>query len=275
MFTTSGMRESHQSDIELKGVSASGLKKCIDIIYTSRVRFDSHADMFDTLAAATHLQCLLVVDLCEKIFLQKLTCQNFNYFTHMAKLYGMSNALRQIDLFIVNNLREIICHQEFYLKQKNQRQNLNSEEDEEETKFLTNQIDFIDEDKLSKFLTYEQLNKCLQSNTLCLKEIDLFLLTWKWIYQNIFRKKGRNIKASKSLKMIRCLMKHIRFVLISPKDLVETAQNVNELMTSDKYLRQMILNALSYHLLPISKINLFENISLRAPFKTIVTIGGK
>lgn len=75
--------------------------------------------------------------------------------------------------------------------------------------------------------------------------------------------------------MIRSLMKQIRFALISPKDLVDKVQHVNELMTSDKCLRQMILNALSYHLLPIGKINLLENISIRFPFKTIVTIGGK
>jgi hypothetical protein len=118
MFTTSGMRESHQSHIELKGVNARGLEKVIEILYTSRARFNSHADMFDTLAAANHLQCLLVVDICEKIFLNKLTCENFNYFMHMAKVYDMTNALRQIDVFIANNLGEILCQQETYLRQR-------------------------------------------------------------------------------------------------------------------------------------------------------------
>jgi len=118
MFTTSGMRESHQSDIELKGVNARGLEKVIEILYTSCARFSSHADMFDTLAAANHLQCLLVVDVCERIFLSKLTCENFNYFMRMAKVYGMTNALRQIDVFIARNLGEILCQQEIYLKQR-------------------------------------------------------------------------------------------------------------------------------------------------------------
>ena len=102
MFT-SGMRETTQHEIELKGVTSRGLEKVIEILYTAHSRFDSHADMFDTLAAATHLQCLMVIDFCERIFLAQLTCQNFNYFIHMAKL---------IDEFIAANLAEIINQQQ-------------------------------------------------------------------------------------------------------------------------------------------------------------------
>jgi len=75
--------------------------------------------------------------------------------------------------------------------------------------------------------------------------------------------------------MIRNLMRQIRFALITPKDLVEKVQSVHELMTSDKCLRQMILNALNYHLLPVDKLSLLENINIRSPVRTLVTIGGR
>ena len=107
MFT-SGMKESTQNEIELKGVSAKGLEKVIEIIYTSHTSFDSYNDMFEVIAAATHLQCLLVVDYCERNFLNNLNCYNFYHFIQLAKLYRLNNALSQIDLFVVKNLAEII-----------------------------------------------------------------------------------------------------------------------------------------------------------------------
>ena len=54
MFT-SGMRESNQSEIELKGVSSKGLEKTLEIIYTSTTTLEGD-DIFDVIAAATHLQ---------------------------------------------------------------------------------------------------------------------------------------------------------------------------------------------------------------------------
>ena len=54
MFT-SGMRESSQSEIELKGVSSKGLEKTLEIIYTSTTTLEGD-DIFDVIAAATHLQ---------------------------------------------------------------------------------------------------------------------------------------------------------------------------------------------------------------------------
>lgn len=109
MFT-SGMRETSQTSIELKGVSSRGLEKVIEIIYTSQTKFDSYTDIFDVISAANHLQCLLVIDYCEKNFLSRLTSTNFNYFIQMAKLYDLPNALKQIELFIVNNFAQIISH---------------------------------------------------------------------------------------------------------------------------------------------------------------------
>ena len=107
MFTN-GMKECQQSEIELKGVSAIGLEKVIEIIYTSNTQFDSNEELFDCVAAANHMQCLLAIDVCEIDFISRVTSQNFNYLIQMAKFYRLKNALKQIDLFILNNLTKII-----------------------------------------------------------------------------------------------------------------------------------------------------------------------
>ena len=54
MFT-SGMKESNQREIELKGVTSKGLEKVIEVIYTSTTTLDGD-DIFDVIGAATHMQ---------------------------------------------------------------------------------------------------------------------------------------------------------------------------------------------------------------------------
>ena len=146
------------------------------------------------------------------------------------------------------------------------------------------------------FLSYEQLHKCLCHDTLRLREIDLFTLTWRWISQNMLllrpRKSGLKtqkqsatfkckrpygeLKSRQHIHLIRRLMEHIRFALITPKDLITKVQTVHKLMTNDKRLRQLILNALNYHLLPLSHHSgLLREISIRSPIKSVLTIGGR
>ena len=120
MFTN-GMKECQQSEIELKGVSALGLEKVIEIIYTSSTQFESSNALFDCIAAANHMQCLLAVDVCEKSFVSRVTCHNFNYFIHMAKFYRLRNALKQIDSFILNNLTDIILNMNTTLNKQQKR----------------------------------------------------------------------------------------------------------------------------------------------------------
>jgi len=54
MFT-SGMKESNQREIELKGITSKGLEKVIEVIYTSTTTLDGD-DIFDVIGAATHMQ---------------------------------------------------------------------------------------------------------------------------------------------------------------------------------------------------------------------------
>ncbi|PAA82356.1 hypothetical protein BOX15_Mlig034024g1 [Macrostomum lignano] len=105
MFT-SGMKECSQSEIELKGVTAKGLEKVLDIIYTSSTSIEGD-DVFDILAAATHLQVMPVLEFCERNFLRNMTAANFTDFIVTARLYNMAGVLAQIDKFIAANLLSI------------------------------------------------------------------------------------------------------------------------------------------------------------------------
>lgn len=143
MFT-SGMKESSQQEIELKGVTAKGLEKVLEIIYTSTTTLEGD-DIFDVIAAATHLQVTPVLEFCEQNFLSGMTTANFFDFINTAKLYNMNNAIRQIDTFIAENL--LLIAQEGGLP----------------------------------LLTYEQMLSCLRSNKLRLREIDIFQVVCDWL----------------------------------------------------------------------------------------------
>ncbi|CAI9734816.1 kelch 9 [Octopus vulgaris] len=203
MFT-GGMRESHQKEIELKGVTSKGLDKVLEIIYTSTTCLEGD-DIFDVIAAATHLQVTPVIEFCERNFLSGMTTTNFYDFINTAKLYSMNNALKQIDVFIAKNLMQIAREGTLHL------------------------------------LTYEQMLNCLNSENLSLREIDIFTITWDWLRQD---------SAHESHAV--SLMKLIRFPLISPSDLVQHVQSV-DMMMSIPELRQMVLQALNYHVVPHSQ----------------------
>lgn len=326
MFT-SGMKESTQTEIELKGVSAKGLEKVIEIIYTSNTNFESHNEMFEVISAATHLQCLLAIDYCEKNFLSRLTCHNFNRFIQMAKLYGLKNALNQIDLFIIKNLAKIINDQ----NQSKFTNTYGQNQSNIDHLCFSNLNDDYYDDPNSRCLSFEQLLKCLQHDELRIKEIDLFFLTWQWINENLldynfcfkneklfklshaskinrkyFMKQKKINKlnylnecvkiennSKQKIEIIRCLMKQIRFALITPDDLVNKVQNVNDIMINDNYLRTIIIKSLNYHVLPTVQtfysnkmhrthdnneddhIEYNVNLNIRSPIKCILTIGGR
>lgn len=279
MFT-SGMKESSQQEIELKGVSARGLEKLIEIVYTSSTTFESHSDLFEAISSASHLQCMLVLDYCEKNLLNRLTSRNFNYFIQMAKLYRMQNALKQIDLFIVNNLAQIINQSGPNKRLKKHQFNFDQDQD-----LLELELD-PDSDIVGFYnLTYEQIGKCLANNELRMREIDLFLLTWQWIVKNLSIQNSTSRKSliehvrisehknKRKISIIRNLMKKIRFCLINPNDLIKKVQSIHSLMLNDKCLRQMVIDALNYHLIGSSVTQL--SVKLRSPIKSLMLIGGR
>lgn len=226
MFT-SGMRESNQREIELKGITCKGLEKTLEIIYTSTTTLEGD-DIFDVIAAATHLQVTPVIEFCERNFLSGMNVNNFYDFINTAKLYSMTNALKQIDVFIARNLREISKEGTLHL------------------------------------LTYDQMVNCLHSDRLCLKEIEIFHITWEWYRLNSTQDEQANR-----------LMSLIRFPLINPTDLVQHVQAVEKMMEKPE-LRQMVLAALNYHVVPHSQpLDNSINTQLRCFMERLASVGGR
>lgn len=226
MFT-SGMKESNQKEIELRGITSKGLDKTLEIIYTSTTSLEGD-DIFDVIAAATHLQVTPVIEFCERNFLSGMNTSNFYDFINTAKLYSMNNALKQIDVFIARNLMHIFKEGTLHL------------------------------------LTNEQMINCLNSDQLGLKEIDIFHITWEWFLLN-----------SNLEEQAIALMKLIRFPMINPADLVQTVQRVN-MMMSNPELRQMVLGALNYHVVPHSQpLEKSSNVQLRSFVERLVSVGGR
>ncbi|CAG5126307.1 unnamed protein product [Candidula unifasciata] len=226
MFT-SGMRECNQKEIELKGITAKGLEKVIEVVYTSTTTLEGD-DIFDVIAAATHLQVTPVIEFCERNFLSGMNTSNFYDFINTAKLYSMHNALKQIDVFIARNLMQIA------------------------------------KENTLNLLTYEQMVSCLNSDKLCFREMDIFHITWEWLRMD-----------PKRLCHAPSLMKLIRFPLINPADLVHQVQSV-DLMMSNPELRQMVLSALNYHVVPHSQPLLnTASTRLRSFVERLVSVGGR
>ena len=109
----------------------------LEVIYTSTTTLEGD-DIFDVIAAATHLQATPVIEFCERNFLSGMTTSNFFDFINTAKLYNMTNALRQIDSFIAEKLL------------------------------------YISQEGTLHWVTYDQMQACLKSNSLKLREIDIF-----------------------------------------------------------------------------------------------------
>ncbi|RNA26033.1 kelch 9 [Brachionus plicatilis] len=287
MFT-SGMKESSAQQIELKGVTATGLQKLIEIVYTSSTTFDSHSDLFEAISCASHLQCLLALDYCEKSLLKRLTCRNFSHFIQMAKMYRLQNALKQIDLFIANNLAQII-NQSGWHKRHKKHQLSHSQEDPDRDRDQDQDAQLPPHTHSdivgSANLTYHQMAKCLSNNELRMREIDLFVLAWQWIVNNNLaapnaskallneRVRISEHKYKRKICIIRSLMKNIRFGLINPSDLVKKVQSAHSLVLSDKCIRQMVLDALNYHLMGVTSH--CQHFKIRSPVTSLMMIGGR
>ena len=226
MFT-GGMKESSQKEIELKGVTSKGLEKVLEVVYTSTTQLEGD-DIFDVIAAATHLQVTPVIEFCEKNFLSGMTTCNFYDFINTAKLYSMTNALRQIDAFIAHNLLQIAR-----------------------------------ENTLS-YLTYDQIQNCLRCTSLRLQEVDVFQVAWDWLKTELSHQ-----------EYAVPLMNSIRFPLIKPADLVSKVQRV-ELMMTHPVLRDLVLSALNYHVVPHAQtLKNSPSTQMRNSLERLVSIGGR
>uniref|UniRef100_A0AAY4CY57 BTB domain-containing protein n=1 Tax=Denticeps clupeoides TaxID=299321 RepID=A0AAY4CY57_9TELE len=144
MFT-GGMKESKQETIELKGLSARGLKHIIDFAYSSEVTLDLDC-IQDVLGAAVFLQMVPVVELCEEFLKSAMSVETCLNIGQMATTFSLSSLKESVDSFTFRHFLQI------------------AEEDD----FL-----HIPLERLIFFLKSNKLKNC--------SEIDLFLAAIRWL----------------------------------------------------------------------------------------------
>ncbi|CAL9696985.1 unnamed protein product [Knipowitschia caucasica] len=100
MFTL-GMKEEQQVEVELVGLSFSGLRTVVDFLYTAELPLDG-GNIDNVLEAAHLLQVWQVVDFCCQYLEQEVTEDNYLYLQELALLYTLDRLDTFIDNFILS-----------------------------------------------------------------------------------------------------------------------------------------------------------------------------
>lgn len=100
MFTL-GMKEEHQAEVELVGLSYIGLRAVVDFLYSGELPLDG-GNIDYVLEAAHLLQVWQVVDFCCQYLEQEVTEDNYLYLQELALLYSLERLDTFIDLFILS-----------------------------------------------------------------------------------------------------------------------------------------------------------------------------
>ncbi|XP_012683714.1 kelch-like protein 26 isoform X3 [Clupea harengus] len=111
MFT-GGMKESKQDTIELKGLSARGLKHIIDFAYSSEVTLDLDC-IQDVLGAAVFLQMVPVVELCEEFLKSAMSVETCLNIGQMATTFSLSSLKDSVDAFTFRHFLQISGEDDF------------------------------------------------------------------------------------------------------------------------------------------------------------------
>ncbi|KAL4658823.1 kelch-like protein 26 [Arapaima gigas] len=162
MFT-GGMREANQDIVELKGLSARGLKHIIDFAYSAEVTLDLDC-IQDVLGAAVFLQMVPVVELCEEFLKSAMSVETCLNIGQMATTFSLSSLKESVDVFTFRHFLQI------------------AEEDD----FL-----HIPMERLVFFLQSNKLKNC--------SEIDLFHAAIRWLQHD----ESRRAEASEVLCHVR------------------------------------------------------------------------
>nr|UZH44920.1 kelch-like protein [Carassius gibelio]WEX30307.1 Kelch-like protein 26-A [Carassius gibelio] len=151
MFT-GGMKESNQDTIELKGLSARGLKHIIDFAYSSEVTLDLDC-IQDVLGAAVFLQMVPVVELCEEFLKSAMSVETCLNIGQMATTFSLSSLKQSVDAFTFRHFLQIAQEDDFL---------------------------HIPKERLVFFLQSNKLKNC--------REIDLFHAAIRWLQHDASRR---------------------------------------------------------------------------------------
>ncbi|XP_028671998.1 kelch-like protein 26 [Erpetoichthys calabaricus] len=172
MFT-GGMREAQLDSIELKGVSARGLRHIIDFAYSAEVTLDLDC-VQDVLGAAVFLQMVPVVELCEEFLKSAMSVETCLNIGQMATTFSLASLKESVDAFTFRHFLQIAAEDDFL---------------------------HVPLERLVFFLRSNQLTGC--------SEIDLFHAATRWLRHD----ESRRVCASQVLRHVRFpLMKSAELV---------------------------------------------------------------
>ncbi|XP_028656585.1 kelch-like protein 9 isoform X1 [Erpetoichthys calabaricus] len=113
MFTAD-MREKHMGAVELKGVTASGLKVALHFMYTSQLSADP-SSLEDVLLTATYLQITQLTECCARLLQGALETDNFFTILTLSEKYDLLPLKEACLSFISQNLDVILERHELSL----------------------------------------------------------------------------------------------------------------------------------------------------------------
>lgn len=102
VMLTGEMRESREGKVDLKGVSANGLKVVVDFAYTGIMELTVD-NVEEVLSAATHLQVTDAVELCSKYIESSITIDNCIDILNLSELYSLTSTHRVAQDYMLQN----------------------------------------------------------------------------------------------------------------------------------------------------------------------------
>ncbi|XP_041375350.1 kelch-like protein 26 [Gigantopelta aegis] len=118
MFTD-GLKECHQEEIVLSGVTAKGMANLVDFAYTSKSNIDCDS-VVDVLGAASHIQILPVIAACEDYLKKHLSLDNCVDIANVAELYTLKPLEQFVFQFMCKNWHEFCSCHDFHRLRKSQ-----------------------------------------------------------------------------------------------------------------------------------------------------------
>lgn len=103
---TSNMKECQESTVELKGITANGLRIIVDFAYTGELKLNTQ-NVEDVLSAATHLQVSDAMNLCSKYLEASISVQNCVDILNIAELYSLEPLHLASTKFMLHNFEEL------------------------------------------------------------------------------------------------------------------------------------------------------------------------
>ncbi|XP_059175108.1 kelch-like protein 41b [Physella acuta] len=263
---SSGLREATENSVVLQDVSSEVFQKILSALYSGQIDLTSE-NYTNIWRAANKLQVMFLVDLCEKFAIEAITMETWEKIYETASELSSKRCLDQFHLFMLKNFEKIRLSPTFLLMSFKEVKDLIKSQD------LVVSVEDLVLDSVIKWVEYEPPTK---------RQINMFengdLKNEKAIFsvdeneikdtvkdfclkesvensENAKRKKYQersgssrdivNTETSPRKDKLAELLKEVRTYLVSPDVLSRVLKM--DLMTENKESREIIVDAMSYH----------------------------